>query len=823
MSVFKIISVHLVLCKRFLTKGTREIIYKPESPLQLIVGINGYGKSSLLNECSPLPGVKRDYAKGGSKTIILEYGNVEYRLVSDFTSGNKHEFWKGSVNLNDGGTFTIQKRLVETEFRYTQDIHNLLMGQVQFTKLSPAQRKEWLVRLSPNDVSYALKVHRELLTRSRNITGAYKHNATKIVELLDQVLSEEVKTEMRDEATALLEQSQKLYTVKTNITDYSESDRREFNNLYKNSAGVEELSKASKWLSNLQVKYDPARKEDLEALKYELHSANLELRNATAEYDRYEAMVNNIAYKDGRSNYDIELENEQLLKQLSVLPALEDWATPSDPDKAFRTLEAISPTFLDNVMGLNANPNKSIYNPERLQQTRLKLDTLNRESNIRDNHLIRAHARLKEMDEAIAITCGKCGHEWKHNYSQEEAAKIRTFIATSEKEAEVTTESIKECEAYLEQYDKWDRTYSYIVMLVREYPELAFLGDAIMVSGMFFDNPGALQYVLPQLRNFVNGHIQRDLIQKRVDENTAILQRRLAEASINTENLTTRLNELEQLILSHQIAVKKTTLEISQLQQGLDIQVRVEALGKHVDTTLNKLAELGRKDFQAGFDDVIDCEIKSLHIRLAKLTEQINDASAKEAVLKHLENTQKELEASRITYGLLLDHISPTGGLIADVLMGFINTLTAQFNDIIRKIWSNPLFVMPCSLEKGDLDYNFPIQSIDASYGCSDISQGSDGEQEIINFAFVILARLYLGFTDHPLYLDEVGRSFHERHRANLYSYVKLLVESKVVNQVFVISHFESTHNTLVHADINVLDPTGVLVTPGANKCIVLK
>ena len=50
----KVLKLILRNCDRFLLNQIKEIVYTPDSPYQLITGNNGSGKSSLLEEISPL-------------------------------------------------------------------------------------------------------------------------------------------------------------------------------------------------------------------------------------------------------------------------------------------------------------------------------------------------------------------------------------------------------------------------------------------------------------------------------------------------------------------------------------------------------------------------------------------------------------------------------------------------------------------------------------------------------------------------------------------------------------------------------------------------
>ena len=69
----KIVKLILRNCDRFLLNQIKEIVYTPTSPYQLITGNNGSGKSSLLEELSPLPPDKNKFTKNGYKEIHIEH------------------------------------------------------------------------------------------------------------------------------------------------------------------------------------------------------------------------------------------------------------------------------------------------------------------------------------------------------------------------------------------------------------------------------------------------------------------------------------------------------------------------------------------------------------------------------------------------------------------------------------------------------------------------------------------------------------------------------------------------------------------------------
>jgi ABC-type cobalamin/Fe3+-siderophores transport system ATPase subunit len=67
----KIVSIELKGYKFLALSNINFIQLRPENKLQLILGTNGSGKSSLLKECSPLPANPSEFTKDGYKLIDI--------------------------------------------------------------------------------------------------------------------------------------------------------------------------------------------------------------------------------------------------------------------------------------------------------------------------------------------------------------------------------------------------------------------------------------------------------------------------------------------------------------------------------------------------------------------------------------------------------------------------------------------------------------------------------------------------------------------------------------------------------------------------------
>ena len=175
--------------KRIKLNNLKTIEIDFSEPLQLILGTNGCGKSSILSELTPYPPSSEFYSKGGGKVIHISHHNCSYILSTVFSkAAGEHSFIKNGVELNPGRTLTIQKSLVLSEFGISQDILNLLLGFEKFTKMDPAKRSEWFTKLDAVDYNYSLSVYAKVKEQYRDVVGAIRTaNKRLVVETASEI------------------------------------------------------------------------------------------------------------------------------------------------------------------------------------------------------------------------------------------------------------------------------------------------------------------------------------------------------------------------------------------------------------------------------------------------------------------------------------------------------------------------------------------------------------------------------------------------------------------------------------------------------------
>ena len=177
----KITQLELKLFKRISLANINYIKLNFNEKIQLILGSNGSGKSSILRELTPLPANPIDYEKDGYKRIKIEHNNKRYTLTSRFNPKQEHSFIVDNTELNTSATAATQRELVEEHFGITNEIRDLLLGYISLTSLSPTQRRYWFTLMSNTNYDYAISVYNKAKESLRDVTGALKLQRARLI------------------------------------------------------------------------------------------------------------------------------------------------------------------------------------------------------------------------------------------------------------------------------------------------------------------------------------------------------------------------------------------------------------------------------------------------------------------------------------------------------------------------------------------------------------------------------------------------------------------------------------------------------------------
>lgn len=822
----RILKITLDGYKNFHLRNIQTLVYIPTEKTQIVLGSNGSGKTSLLRELSPLPADHRLYLPTGSKVIELEQAGSTFVLSSLFTpDGNRYLFVKDGEELNPGESVTVYRELVKSFFNYTQDIHDILIDVVSFDSLDVAKRRALFMRMSDQDYTYAVKYYKKLTESARDLQGSVKMDKAKLVKETDKLLSPEDELKVRKDISDVREalnyllssRSPKLQNLPHHHSQLEEMER----SLMKASIRLEKL------VENIQssmTRYETgdaqkavlglesticSKSEELNALQALIsssctHLERLEKSRAIA-VDQSQQKVDYLTSSLSELGKTIEAVKKGLLIPVEYddpkgaseqLPlALDNFEALALDRSDIGELDPTTPPYLELEREVAALVDRLQVIESQLTESGKKLHTLE-------------HYRSKGKTE-----CPQCHHSWIPNYDPQQVYLLEgerdelqikrstysdrlEFLKTQEtiyrrlmENRKRVLETIRSCPAltplfrYLKEiHDSTEQWLSDIQYAPRE------MGEHLKIQ------------VLREKMEAVSKELTERVNDTPVD--ITIVDREIAEITETLHNYQSRHRTLqEELHLDRQLQ--------SSLNQANELSRQI------IDLHQMKNASL-KEEIVHHIASLIDEVIVMHNLKLTSLERSITTIDIQKGIVSSLEKSIAAKEADHKLLKMAVTALSPTEGLIAKGMGGFINRFVHDVNRFIEDFWLYPLALetMDLSNEEVDLDYKFMVR-VNGDHVVKDIQEASRGMREIINLAMRATCMKYLGLRQYPLFLDEFAARMDPAHRKAAYDAIDKLIESDDYSQIFLVSHYQEGYGALTDSEILVLCDSNVRMPQG--------
>lgn len=817
----KIVKLILRNCDRFLLNQIKEIVYSPTSPYQLITGNNGSGKSSLLEELSPLPPDKNKFTKNGYKEIHIEHQNKKYLLISDFSKGSSgtHSFICDDEELNDGRNVTTQLLLVKEHFKYTKEIHELVIGRKQFTNMTGLQRRDWFVKIANVDMDYIMEVFNNVRSAHRDNQGAIKLQEKRLASSLEQLPSEEKQKELEVEVTGYKQALDVLDKFLPREFERYESIERRLNEI---------LETIQWWKSPAQgMSYEithPFKGEGigLEGLKLSLESVSSLIRYKRKELDEQQVRQREIAEKLTTLEWNDALTDEMIQEELSTISKeLETirigYVFNGDIDEAIEKAERLKPEFELWCAEAPTNPdgrfNEDIVNDKTKRRELLLEKRLRVTAGMEQ---LKGHMQHIEASK-FQTRCPHCNSEFPVAMYIEKLPKIKEKYEEGEKLMAELEEELNTLESFLAEYNKWIGSANYCrKKFILPYPEFRFFFDQLLVEN-FFDSP---MMAVGKMAKFIERLKQTKRYRALTERQLYLIDLLKRRSGSDGAKLKGSMELVEEGIVRIQAEIKQLQLEeqerlahYKRSQQLLQTYDEMTETFQLFEDTLNALYQ------SIEFEEASTLKDNLLH-EYRLVSEALSEARTKRRVIEDIKLYLDELNARETSYKMLIDVLNPNDGLIAKTLLGFIQHFLEQFNTLIGHIWTYDMKIVAEDSADFTKNYNFPLKQANKETPSSDVRESSKGQREMVDFAFLLLVMRYLGLDHFPLLLDELGGGFTEEHRIHILNYLKQLVETGQIEQMFLVSHNSSSHDTLNLADVVCFDTDGVMQDERVNKVI---
>lgn len=816
----KIISLELKGYKRLALNNIEYLKFTPENKIQLILGTNGSGKSSLLQELTPLPSSPTDFTKDGYKIITIVHNNITYTLKSIFSSsGNKFHFIKEDEELNTGHTVTIYKELVKKHFNITQDVHELLTGLTKFHEMSTTDRRSWFTRISEADYTFAFNVYNNLREQLRDIQGSIKLSQSRLVQESSKLLKPEEEKIIREEIKNLTELLHLFLSYKTPIkyTDSQLKDKLlQIDNFIMNSS-KELLVERGKFL-NLENFQDIDNINEL-ILQSNIDIGVLEnnISNLLQTIEHNENTLKLISETKLDSLTDLDKNLDSLLLKVSNLnKSLRYSIKFNDNKQASLALTTIYQNLVELFSSMESNSDYR-YSKGKFEEANNKLNQIKLSINTfktqRDDLLI----KIKELDHLKThdeVKCPKCEHKWFLSYNanthedlKNKISQVANLIISLEEEQIKTEEYITNSVNYFNQYKAYND-------IKNNWAILRGMFEYLEAKNMVLEAPRSILNVVSSIQSDLDSQILIDMYNEEI-KNLLKLRENISNDQIsNIDKLKSSITEDNKSVFQYNNKVIENRNYIKNLEDYKNTISNIHAISGKLELALTARTDTLYEQLELARKIAINDYIQVVQYELSKREQLISKIDLQASIVKNLESQIIELNETLDVLKIAVKEISPTEGLIAKGLTGFINHFVSQVNSFIKKIWLYPMELIPIQAddEEGiDLDYKFAVK-INNNNTIPDIKKASSGMKEVIDLAFVLVSMVYLKLEDSPIYLDEFAAKLDKSHRDAAFHVITNLITSANYSQIYMVSHYENSYGSLKNSDITVLCPSNIIL-----------
>lgn len=799
----------------------------------LILGRNGCGKSRLMKILSLTAPSKEDFLEGGSKESEIESDNGTYKLLIKRTAKGLqcsiYNLTLGTTICEDANPTVYNGYVVEL-FNYDAKIHMLLTGNARFTQMRIPERKMWFSMLSSSDLGYAIKFYNKTKSHLRDIKGGIKLVKMEIDELSPRVIEskedlERTEKEMENLRGFIAERDEDL--AKLNFDPNATMD------------GIGRIGLQLKQINDYVFRTDVCVPE---------WYTKTSLESIVSSIGKHQALYDNAVRELGIASDELNRNNK--IKSIDVKSLIARQCDLSDQIVEYRNSISVFNDFLDmdertidNAIFASAGIVSRI--PEAFQHVAAVcvdgrpiveesfIDRLNGELMLRNKIIAEntraadlAHHNISRIDGTHEVDCPKCKARFKPGVeANDREANLETIKACNEK-IEKAQEEHAEISEYIEKVRLSKFSYETIFRVRAENENnqaIAALFDKLLADDYLTNKNKLANSLITQWKNDLE--ITRNYISatKSFEKLTVDIDAIKLKQSEVDNDLIAHCRELENVI-----NINKQLLDrgLEAKRQHEEITDRQNKLLAARDKTHNLLVERDALSLQLLENttySVIKEERDAYNDILTIAQSRYENMSKDKEKLVGLKKRLAELQCQSEHVSLIVDSISPESGILARYIYNGITSITMIMSEYINSIWGYVMEILPCDISDGELDYKFPFYANDPKNITADVSLGSLGQCEVIDFVFMLTVYKALNLDGYPLFLDELGRTFDELHKPKMLQLVRSLIDSGANSQLFMVSHDPGIHFQLSQADVCVIDPANISLPNVYNTNVVIK
>lgn len=822
----------------------KQIDVEAKSQVQIIIGTNGCGKSSIMSELSPLPANKNLYYPGGYKKLTILHNGEEYKISSTFEKKNgKHSFIRNNgPELNVSGLSTLQIELCVAHLGYSPLIDDLTHCRYKICSMSPADRKSLLFSMTPAVPDFIIQLHKqaksELRACKNNLNLLYTRKAVIEEKLLSLEVLQQLNLESIEVEKQQLKVNNDVFLLQNRIQEYRkecqtlgiprqldldviQTYRRKVQQLLMSSPITLTSDTVDDLLSSLQ-----SQQGQYQQIKLNAENNYQQLQRELAEYDpavlegqdtgQQDCLLiieTRMKRLDETSEYtklpmipEVEFEHhvkkhQQLYELFSeqTITEVKQWY----PRKSHLKIEQKSKQWKNNV-------SKKEY---QLQSIQAELMKIKEEESTLLNGPITKLENCITCDYSLAYSTRREKlNEQKQKLLQHESVLNKTLDKDKRVSSrfEIALQELQQQQEFIHHIQEilqttiW-RSSGVELLSILNTDSQKWLHELKMTiqAQIFHNEKITLEKEIRQAQSTIEALLKVqapaiDILKKIYQEKLNQLKEYQKEA-INAQNELNRIAQ-QQNYCQQYIRLKDSA---NRILQDIDHYFDYTTLDEYVKylqdeylpILIKQKQELDQKIF------MLTGQLKEQDTLRARYTEEII------SIIEKIEYKQK-------VFTFLEMGLSPETGMTHHHLLKFINTILENVNFILSHLWTYPFRVE--LLQEGD-DVNCEFMASCNNKPPSPLNKLSTSQEAGMNFAFFIALVYAMQGTDYPMYFDECDIGFDWKHRQMYLEWLKQYIESQYSPQLWMVYHDPSLYSGFLYKDVICLKKENVCLPQEVN------
>lgn len=811
--------------------------------VNVIMGDNGSGKSSLLRELNPLPANRQNYDTNGYKIIKVSHQGSSYVLSSKFENRTSpHSFIKDDEELNPGGTSGVQEELVNEHLGYTPLVHDVLMGNFKFSSMVQSTRRNLLIGVNPFQLKFILDKHKAISSKLRackdNLSMLYERKSSLesvMLEISAKMILRDESSQLNTDIANIVESIHKLkaHINHTKIPSIVECDidqiKRDYLATQKNSVNWKHISRDVDIESIIKHSYDC-----LLMTKNSITSHNKNIQAILTELDRYQTFVSNSNTASMMS--ELESRITEVRHELSTITSVIEDPFDSSMMNTVRTHTQHLNDILNHFVGYKGLilPSKDIDNlRQKFSQYNQQLSSYKHRQQLSSSTMAELNKQIELKTFDIPTNCQQSLCSLYNNYKTS-LDSAQSQYDQHQRDYQVLEHKIdlvqKALDILRDRLSSIDHILPHMYRVSEYLNKHNFLRSAlhqidlitVLRTQPFLITTKIKQHYEDSLQFYRHKQLTEELhkLTTEYDVESASSSKQFIGSMIQDKN-----SELE--LLRYQVAGLETDARITH-----DYIVELEQYKGSLDhlgnctTILHDYGNLQFIKFDIEQCQLMISELEHVKVGMVNRLTEINHILREQDLLEARYNDEvvaniEKLEVLKKDYAEIERALSPNTGIPHKYMVNFINALIKNANIFIGMVFSYPF-------EINTIDENKPVDfEFSAKVGgvhVPKLSMCSSAQRDIIDFAFSVMSLIVqLKLTDYPVLIDELGNTFDYHHKQKILTLMRTIVDDHLVSQLFLINHDAIIHNGMNDADFVVLNDNNIMLPSIYNEHVKIE